>query len=132
LLFDVFASLPDSAGGLFETAQFERISDAPSGIVTFGGKPDTKPVLLFPPNGAELAVEGFGDSNYGLTLTARAPTGLDLSWYVDGKKILPRRISGQTVWHPAKPGFYKVSVVDGKGATTSARVRVMAIQSGRK
>ncbi len=124
LLFDVFASLPDATGNV----PFERMADAPRGVQTFGGKPDTAPVLLFPPDGAEIAVEEFGADANGLTLTARSPGRTKLAWYVDGNKLMPKSLSGQTVWQPEKPGFYKVSVVDGQGATTSANVRVMAVQ----
>ena len=124
LLFDVFASLPDAKGNVV----FERIAEAPRGVKVFGGKPNNAPVLLFPPDGSEVAVETFGVEGHGLTLTARSPKRLKLAWYVDGKKLTPRTLSGQTVWQPEKPGFYKVSVVDGQGATTSANVRVMGIQ----
>lgn len=124
LLFDVFASLPDVSGN----AAFERIAEAPRGVKVFGGLQKTAPVLLFPPDGAEVAVEKFGAESYGLTLTARSPKRSDLAWYVDGNKLKPRGLSGQTVWQPEKPGFYKVSVVDDQGATTSSNIRVMAVQ----
>jgi len=124
LLFDVFASLPDANGNV----AFERIAEAPTGVKQFGGKPDTAPVLLFPPDGAEVSVETFGAAGHGLTLTARSPKRTDLAWYIDGNRLTPRSLSGQTVWQPEKPGFYKVSVVDGQGATTSSNVRVMEIQ----
>jgi len=124
LLFDVFASLPDAKG----TVAFERIAEAPRGVKVFGGKPDTAPVLLFPPDGAEIAVETFGAQSHGLTLTARSPKRSELAWYVDGEKLTPRPSSSQTVWQPEKPGFYKLSVVDGQGATTNSHVRVMAVQ----
>jgi penicillin-binding protein 1C len=124
LLFDVFASLPDAKG----TVAFERIAEAPRGVKVFGGKSNTAPVLLFPPDGAEVAVETFGAQGHGLTLTARSPRRSELAWYVDGEKLKPRALSGQTVWQPENPGFYKVSVVDGQGITTSSNVRVMEIQ----
>jgi len=124
LLFNVFASLPDAKGNVV----FERIAEAPRGVKVFGGKLNNAPVLLFPPDGSEVAIEAFGVEGHGLTLTARSPKRLKLAWYVDGKKLTPRVLSGQTVWQPEKPGFYKVSVVDGQGATTSANVRVMGIQ----
>jgi len=124
LLFDVFASLPNPSG----TISYERIAKAPRGVKMFGGKADAAPVLLFPPDGAELAVETFGAQSNGLTLTARSPKRSELAWYVDGNKLKPRALSGQTVWQPEKPGFYKVSVVDEQGVTTSSNVRVMAVQ----
>ncbi len=123
LLFDVFSQLPNAQGFV----PYERVVDAPRGVKNFGGKPDVKPVLLFPPDGAEIAVTDFGPTANGLTLTARSPNQSELIWYVDGIKLDPRPLSGQTVWQPAKPGFYKVSVVDEGGATTSSNVRVMAV-----
>ncbi len=124
LLFDVFANLPSVNG---ETA-FERIAKAPQGVKNFGGNQDAAPVLLFPPDGSEVAVESFGIKSKGLTLTARTPKRINLAWYVDGNKLEPRHLSGQTVWQPEKPGFYKVSVVDNQGSSTSANVRIMAVQ----
>ncbi len=121
LLFDVFAQLPNAHGFV----PYERIKNAPRGIKNFGGKPDAKPILSFPPDGAEIAVTGFGEGSNGFTLTGRSPNQSELIWYVDGVKLNPRPLSGQTVWQPAKPGFYKVSVVDAGGATTSSNVRVM-------
>ena len=130
LLFEVFASLLSSGvqggDGNVPNVAYERIADAPRGVKTFGGKQDTAPVLLFPPDGAEIAVEGFGKDAHGLTLTARSLTRAPLTWYVDGKKQIPKTAQSQTVWHPAKEGFYKVSVVDENGSATTARVRVMA------
>ncbi len=124
LLFDVFGLLPGAQGFM----PYERTPDAPRGMRTFGGKPDVAPILLFPPDGTELAVTEFGKEANGLTLNARSPGHLPLDWYVDGEKIPPKPLNGQTVWQPAKPGFYKLSVVDSNGLTTSARVRVMAVQ----
>jgi len=124
LLFDVFASLPNGTGNI----AYQRIAKAPRGVATFGGKPDTAPVLLFPPDGAEIAVEDFGAEAHGLTLTARSPEHIKLAWFVDGQKLIPNALNGQTVWQPERPGFYKVSVVDGQGETTSSNVRVMAVQ----
>lgn len=124
LLFDVFGVLPNAQGFV----PYARMANAPRGVKNFGGKPDPAPVLLFPPDGAEIAVTDFGASAIGLTLTARSPKQLKLNWYADGQKIEPRPLNGQTVWQPEKPGFYKLSVVDSHGITTSARVRVMAVK----
>ncbi|MBL4854026.1 MAG: penicillin-binding protein 1C [Robiginitomaculum sp.] len=123
LLFDVFSVLPNTQGFV----PYTRVANAPRGVRNFGGKPDVEPVLLFPPDGAEIAVPGFGPNANGLTLTARSPSQSELIWYVDGIKLDPISLNGQTVWQPVKPGFYIVSVVDEGGATTSANVRVMSL-----
>ena len=51
-----------------------------------------------------------------------------LNWFVEGAPIFAETLSGASVWYPKKPGFYKLSVVDGDGRTTSAKVRVMAFE----
>ena len=124
LLFDIFAILP----GVETHRPYEKIAAAPRGLQDFGGAADKSPVLLFPPDGAEIAVQEFGAASKGLTLTARSPQSAKLNWFVEGAPIFAETLSGASVWHPKKPGFYKLSVVDGDGRTTSARVRVMAFE----
>ena len=124
LLFDVFALLPDAQGN----KAYQKMAAAPIGLKTFGGAPDEAPVLLFPPDGAEVAVDDFSTSSKGFTLTARSPSRAKLKWYVEGRPVPAETLSGAAVWHPEKQGFYKVSVVDEKGRSTSARVRVMAFE----
>ena len=124
LLFDLFALLPDAGAH----TQYEKIEDAPRGLQTFGGEAEKAPILLFPPDGAEIAVSEFGPYARGLTLAARSTERSSLNWYVEGAPVTAETFSGEAVWRPEKPGFYKVSVVDNQGRTTSANVRVIDIE----
>ncbi|MEO8926400.1 MAG: penicillin-binding protein 1C [Caulobacteraceae bacterium] len=82
---------------------------------------ESGPRLIFPPDGAILQAPGFGPDSRGLALAAG---GESLAWYVDGAPLAPDPASGRTVWRPAGPGFYRVTVADGAGRTAEARVRV--------
>ena len=122
LLFDIAALLPGEDG---ET--YHRIKDAPQGLQSFGGARDEAPQLLFPPQGAEIALSEFGKQARGLTLAARTQTGRALFWYVGGQPIAANTLNGQTVWRPETPGFYEITVTDSAGKSTKSDVRVLAL-----
>ncbi|PHR93242.1 MAG: penicillin-binding protein 1C [Robiginitomaculum sp.] len=122
LLFDVFSNLGNTA----KDRHYQKMDTAPRGLQIFGGHVASSPEILFPPDGAELAVSAFGAQGHGLTFAARSNTGAALHWYVDGRPVSPQASSGKSIWHPQEAGFYKVSVVDHQGASSHARVRVMA------
>ena len=79
------------------------------------------PRLIFPPDGSTVQARGFGPASQGFALAAG---GQGLSWYVDGAPVAPDPVSGQPIWRPAAPGFYRISVIDQNGHTVEARVRV--------
>ena len=79
------------------------------------------PHLVFPPNGAQVMVDGFGPAGSGLAL---AGTGETLRWYVDGRPLAPGPAGGPPVWRPATAGFYRVTAVDAVGLRAESRVRV--------
>lgn len=79
------------------------------------------PGLIFPPDGASVQVEALGPSSRGLILAAR---GEGLTWYVDGQPIPLEPVSGRSIWRPAAPGFYELTVVDGLGRQARAKVRI--------
>ncbi|MBV9996081.1 MAG: penicillin-binding protein 1C, partial [Caulobacteraceae bacterium] len=79
------------------------------------------PRLIFPPNGATIQADGFGPASRGFALAAG---GSGLSWYVDGAPVPQDPVSGQAIWRPAAPGFYRISVIDADGRGAEARVRV--------
>ncbi len=81
------------------------------------------PHLIFPPDGSKLIAPGFGPGSPGLVLAA---DGRDLSWYVGGAPVRTDPVSGQAIWRPATPGFYRVAVVDGQGRRIESNVRVTA------
>lgn len=84
-------------------------------------RPDAGPRLIFPPDKASVQVEAFGPRSRGLSLSA---TGQDLSWYADGEPLDRDPVSGQVIWRPPAPGFYRLKVIDGQGREAVARVRV--------
>ncbi len=124
LLFDVFATLPDANTHY----AYQKITAAPRGLQEFGGAQPDKPEIIFPPDGAEIAVSTFGEKGRGLSFAARSIQGTHLNWFVDGEKIIPQQTSGKAIWRPATKGFYLVSVVDKTGASASSRIRVMAFE----
>lgn len=84
-------------------------------------RPERGPNLIFPPDGATVQVDGFGPSSRGLVLSAG---GEGLSWYVEGRPLPVDPVSGRTIWRPAAPGFYELTVVDRQGREARAKVRI--------
>jgi penicillin-binding protein 1C len=76
------------------------------------------PVILFPPEDAELWAERPGR---GFVLSARGEGAL--TWYADGVP-LARDAGGSPVFAPRGPGFYRLAVVDEAGRTSRTRVQV--------
>ncbi len=79
------------------------------------------PRLIFPPDGASLTVDAFGPTSRGLTLAA---SGRALAWYADGVPIHRDPASGEALWRPPAPGFYRLVVVDVDGRQAEATVSV--------
>ncbi len=86
-------------------ARFERASEPPQ--------------ILFPPDKAEVWADE-GHASFVLAAQGVGP----LQWYVDGLPVR-RNGAGEAVWRPVEPGFYKVSVVDPEGRTTTSSVRIL-------
>ncbi|MFZ5668505.1 MAG: penicillin-binding protein 1C [Pseudomonadota bacterium] len=84
-------------------------------------RPESGPGLIFPPDGATVQVEAFGPASRGLAL---AGGGEGLAWYVEGRPLKADPVSGRTIWRPAAPGFYEITVVDRLGREARAKVRV--------
>ncbi len=112
LLFEAFDAIegqsPDAHALTPEVAPsaLTRIDDTASG-----------PLMLFPPDGASVIVDGYGPRSRGLALAAR---GDGVRWYVDGAPLK----GDDAIWRPDYPGFYSVTAVDGRGRMARARVRV--------
>lgn len=81
------------------------------------------PRLIFPPDGAQIAVEGVGPMSRGLALAAR---GEGLRWYADGAPLAAEPGTGRVIWRPPAAGFYRLSVIDAEGRQAEAKVRVRA------
>lgn len=83
------------------------------------GSPDAPdaPRLLFPPPGAVLSSDG--------PVTIRVMGGRrPLTFLVDGRPLPTEPVRRDVSWHPASPGFYRLTVLDADGSTVQARVRV--------
>lgn len=86
---------------------------------------DTPPMILFPVPGSEVFPDAFGGD--GVVFAASGGAG-DYAWYVDGDPVTDEAGDGRPVWRPAAPGFYDIAVVDRRGRSASAKVRVAAIE----
>ena len=93
---------------------------APAALATLE-RPDRGPNLIFPPDGATVQVDAFGPASRGLVLAAG---GEGLTWYVGGQPLQVDPVSGRTLWRPAAPGFYDLTVVDSQGREARAKVRI--------
>ncbi len=94
-----------------------EIEQTPSALVRFSreGEP---PVILFPPDDAELWAE---HSGRGFVLSARGEGRL--SWYAEGEPV-NLDAGGSPVFTPDGPGFYELAVVDSSGRTTRTTVQI--------
>lgn len=73
--------------------------------------------LLFPPPGAVVSADG--------TVVIRAMGGRrPLSFLVDGVPIGAEPARREAAWHPAGPGFYRLTILDADGAAVHAGVQV--------
>ena len=120
LLFQAFDVLEASRGAAPPVVLAQAPRSAPAALT---GQPEAAPGprLVFPPDGAQVSVDGFGAKGSGLVL---AGVGEALHWYVDGLPLAPGPAGGPPVWRPAAPGFYRVTAVDAEGLHVQARVRV--------
>lgn len=96
--------------------QAERLARGPT-------MPGTEPAgadglrLLFPPPGAVLSADG--------QVTIRVMGGRrPLTFLVDGSPLPADAVRREANWHPASPGFYRLTVLDADGGAAHARVRV--------
>jgi penicillin-binding protein 1C len=86
---------------------------------------ETPPSILFPVPGSEVFPGSFGGD--GVIFAASGGAG-GYAWYVDGARVTDEAGDGRPVWRPAAPGFYDIAVVDEKGRSASAKVRVAALE----
>jgi penicillin-binding protein 1C len=117
LMFDVF----DALAAETSDRSVPRGGAAPDALQQIRGAQDPPPRLVFPPDRARLQLDRFGASGPGFALAAR---GQDIRWYADGAALLPDSTTGQTIWRPATPGFYRLEAVDAAGRRVAARVQI--------
>jgi penicillin-binding protein 1C len=135
ILFEAFQRLggrrvppsPPPAGVLFMTtsqlpAALQRFR--PHGLpeVASSGGGDAPLAIAFPPDGARIDLSDAGpDAAMALKVLGGVPP---FTWLVDGVPVATGEVRRQSLWEAPPPGFARLSVIDGRGATASARVRV--------
>lgn len=126
LLFDAFDRIRPGAGrDLRFGPPAQRDAPAP-GLARFRRTPGEEragPYILFPPDGAEVAVPGVGPQARGLSLSARGGAE-PVVWYAEGAPVPIEPTSGRAIWRPSAAGFHEVMAVDAEGRRAIARVRV--------
>lgn len=122
VLHDLF----DAVGGDRASGLEAIEAAAPMGLSRMQTREGDAPVLVFPPDGAEIVLVGERGVERGVAVSARG--GSDgagaLRWFVDGAPLAREPGSGRVIWRPQAAGFYAVRVVDPAGSHAEARVRV--------
>ena len=118
LLFDIFAQLPFQG----QSEPYMKDEKAPDGLSRVSDITSKGPQILFPPDGAEILANSFGDDARCFSLSARREQG-EPDFYIDGQLL--RRNGGKAIWYPATSGFYKVSAVDVMGRESVSNVQVL-------
>lgn len=81
---------------------------------------DAPPAIAFPPDGARIELAG---ETPALSLKVFGGTP-PFTWLADGVPIASGEFRRDTFWEDAARGFARLSVIDARGKTASARVRV--------
>lgn len=79
------------------------------------------PRILYPPDGAVIELEA-DEMDSGVTL--RADGEGPLTWVVNGQPLPSSPFAGQTLWLPDGEGFARIVVVDHRGYSARAQVRI--------
>ncbi|MFQ5562287.1 MAG: penicillin-binding protein 1C [Parvularculaceae bacterium] len=127
LLFDLFDMLArNDAEGAGRTPPVADETLQDTVLTRFGSPQETNPPeIVFPRNGIEIFTASPGATAHGFALAARGGSG-GYRWYVNGDPLTIEVTSGRAIWRPAAAGFYDVAVVDQRGKTARAKVRVTA------
>ena len=79
-------------------------------------------IISFPPEGARIDLAGDGD---GAALALKAMGGAPpFTWFADGMPIVTGEPRRETAWEEPGNGFARLSVIDARGTTASALVRI--------
>ena len=129
ILFDAFARLGGDVAPLPPPPPEAIVSASelplalrrfrPFGTLAADAAAEAPPLAVaFPPDGARVEVGA------GAELILKAAGGVaPFRWLIDGRPLPPKRRRDAT-WSVAGPGFARVTVTDGAGATASANVRI--------
>lgn len=123
LLFKLFDAMTN--GRSIRPADREEGRRSPALVRLAAPAEVAPPTILFPAPGSEIFPGEFGDD--GVVFAARGGEGR-YRWYVDGVEIEADAAAGRAIWRPAGTGFYDIAVVDARGLTASAKVRVAALE----
>lgn len=82
---------------------------------------DSPPAIAFPPDGARIDFDGDAAPSLSLKVNGGTPP---FTWLADGVPIAEREFRRDAFWDQPARGFARLSVIDAKGKTASARVRV--------
>lgn len=122
LLFSLFDALTDGKSLRVPEAEPDTGSLA---LVRMSPPPQSAPpTILYPVPGSEIFAGSFGGD--GVVFAASGGEG-GYRWYVDGEEVGADAAAGRSIWRPKAIGFYDIAVVDDKGMSASAKVRVAAI-----
>ena len=81
---------------------------------------EAPPAIAFPPDGARIELSG-DEPSLSLKVYGGTPP---FTWLADGVPIASGEFRRDAFWDSAARGFARLSVIDAKGKTASARVRV--------
>jgi penicillin-binding protein 1C len=84
------------------------------------GRGDAPLSIAFPPDGARIEVSGGAGALSLKALGGVAP----FTWLADGVPVVLRETRRAAFWERPGRGFTRISVIDAKGATASANVRI--------
>ncbi len=82
---------------------------------------ESPPAIAFPPDGARIDLDGEAAPSLSLKVYGGTPP---FTWLADGVPIAEREFRRDAFWEQPAHGFARLSVIDAKGKTASARVRV--------
>ena len=82
---------------------------------------EAPPAIAFPPDGARIDLDGVEAPSLSLKVYGGTPP---FTWLADGIPIAEREFRRDAFWEQPAHGFARLSVIDAKGKTASARVRV--------
>ena len=115
------AVAPPPPPGVLKVARRElppalRRLDPPAAAAAGGGD-DRGPRILYPPDGATVAWDG---ASLPLEATGKGP----LRWLVDGRPLPPAAPRRPLYWQPSEEGFVHLIVIDARGKSARATVRL--------
>jgi penicillin-binding protein 1C len=96
----------------------------PNGLpeIAAAGRGDADLTIAWPPDGARIDLSANGEA---APLALKAGGGSPpFTWLVDGVPVVTAERRRQAVWEQPSKGFSRVSVIDAKGETASATIRV--------